>query len=43
METKVPGIYGAGDCIKKDLRQIVTACNDGAIAANNAIKYLKNN
>lgn len=43
METKVPGIYGAGDCIEKDLRQIVTACNDGAIAANNAIKYLKNN
>lgn len=43
METKEPGIYGAGDCIEKDLRQIVTACNDGAIAANSAIKYLKNN
>ena len=35
------GIYGAGDCIKKDLRQVVTACNDGAIAANSIIKYLK--
>lgn len=43
METKIEGIFGAGDCINKELRQIVTACNDGAIAANSAIKYIKNN
>ena len=33
METSVRGIYGAGDIIKKDYYQIVTATNDGAIAA----------
>ena len=33
METSVRGIYGAGDIIKKDFYQIVTATNDGPIAA----------
>ena len=33
MESSVKGIYGAGDIIKKDYYQIVTATNDGAIAA----------
>lgn len=42
METKAQGIYAAGDCILKNLRQIVTACSDGAIAATSIIKYLKN-
>ncbi|MBQ6334091.1 MAG: thioredoxin-disulfide reductase [Erysipelotrichaceae bacterium] len=41
MSTAIEGIYAAGDCIRKDLRQVVTACNDGAIAANSIIKYLK--
>lgn len=41
MSTKIKGIYGAGDVTNKDLRQIVTATNDGAIAANSVIKYLK--
>ena len=41
METCVKGIYAAGDCIVKDLRQVVTACNDGAIAASSIIKALK--
>ncbi len=41
METKLTGIYAAGDVIEKELRQIVTANNDGAIAANQVIKYLK--
>ena len=35
-ETKIPGIYAAGDVIEKELRQVVTACNDGAIAAQHA-------
>lgn len=43
MSTAIPGIFAAGDCIEKNLRQIVTACSDGAIAASSAIKYLKNN
>lgn len=33
MQTKVPGIYAAGDVIDKKIRQVVTAVNDGAIAA----------
>ena len=33
MESSVKGIYGAGDIIKKDYYQIVTATNDGTIAA----------
>ncbi len=33
METSVPGIFAAGDCRSKPLRQIVTAVSDGAIAA----------
>ena len=41
MSTAIPGIYAAGDCIRKDLRQVVTACNDGAIAANSIAKVLK--
>lgn len=41
METPVSRIYGAGDCNVKDLRQVVTACSDGAIAAQNAAHYLR--
>ena len=41
MSTDVPGIYAAGDCIDKGLRQVITACSDGAIAANSVAKYLK--
>ena len=40
METSIPGIYAIGDVKQKELRQIVTACSDGAIAGINAIKYL---
>lgn len=41
METKIPGIYGIGDVIVKELRQIVTAASDGAIAAQACAKYLE--
>ncbi len=41
METSVPGIFAIGDVIDKELRQIVTASADGAIAAQNAVKYLE--
>ena len=40
-ETKVKGIYGAGDVIHKNLRQVVTATNDGAIAAQHAFHEIK--
>ena len=42
MSTAIPGIYGAGDVCDKVLRQVVTATNDGAIAAQSAIHYLRN-
>jgi len=41
METSIKGIYGAGDTNAKQLRQIVTAVSDGAIAAQNAFHYIK--
>ena len=41
MESKIPGLYGAGDVVVKPLRQIVTAVNDGAIAAQMAFHYIK--
>lgn len=40
METNIKGIFAAGDIIKKDLYQIITAASDGAIAANSVKKYL---
>lgn len=42
METTIQGLFAAGDCINKNLRQVVTACSDGAIAATSIIKYIKN-
>src|SRR5699024_6454306 len=41
METKIPGIFAAGDIRVKDLRQVVTATGDGSIAAESAIKYIE--
>ncbi len=38
--TKVPGIFVAGDNRVKDVRQLITAASDGAVAATAAIKYL---
>ena len=41
MESPVPGLYIAGDVRSKPLRQIVTACSDGAIAGFFAAEYVK--
>ena len=41
MRTSVPGLFAAGDCIAKELRQVVTACSDGAVAARSAAHWLK--
>ncbi|QFT90583.1 Thioredoxin reductase [Bacillus sp. THAF10] len=41
METKIPGIYAAGDIREKTLRQIVTATGDGSIAAQSAQHYVE--
>ena len=40
--TKIPGIYAAGDVVKKEAFQIVTSVSDGALAAISAIKDLTN-
>ena len=39
-ETGTPGIFVAGDCRTKAIRQIVTASGDGAVAAMTACRYL---
>lgn len=41
METNLKGVYAAGDCRVKSLRQVVTATADGAIAAVTAEKYIE--
>ncbi len=43
MHTNIPGFYAAGDIRSKSLRQVVTATNDGAIAAFNAEKWIEVN
>lgn len=40
--TNVPGIFVAGDNRVKQVRQLVTAASDGAVAATEVIKYLTN-
>ncbi len=39
--TKTPGLYVAGDCRSKDVRQLTTATADGTIAATAACEYLE--
>ena len=39
--TKSPGVFAAGDCRVKSLRQVATACADGAVAAIAACGYLR--
>lgn len=41
MQTKISGIYAAGDVRKKVLRQVVTATNDGAIAGQQIAHYIE--
>ena len=39
-ETSVKGIYAVGDVRKKQLRQVITACADGANAITSIQRYL---
>ena len=39
--TLIPGVFVAGDTRTKELRQLVTAASDGAVAATAAFRYLK--
>lgn len=38
--SEAEGLYAVGDMVEKNLRQIVTATNDGAIAGQHAFQYL---
>lgn len=41
MQTSIPGLFAAGDVRAKPFRQIVTAVNDGAIAAHSAKEFIE--
>jgi len=41
MQTSAKGIFAGGDCIRKSLRQVITACGDGATAAFSAQHYVE--
>ena len=40
MQTSIPGVFAAGDIRNTPLRQVVTACADGAVAATKAVEYV---
>jgi thioredoxin reductase (NADPH) len=42
MKTSIPGVFACGDARKKLLRQIITACGEGATAAFAAEQYIEN-
>ena len=39
--TSMPGVFAAGDCRTKEVRQLTTAAADGAVAALAACKYIE--
>ncbi len=39
--TKTPGVFAAGDCRSKRIRQVTTAAADGAVSALKAIDFLE--
>lgn len=41
METKIRGVYAAGDIRVKEVRQVATAVADGTIAAVHAAQQIK--
>lgn len=43
METNLPGVFAAGDCIAKRYRQVTTAVGEGTVAALAASNYLHRN
>jgi thioredoxin reductase (NADPH) len=41
MMSSCPGLFAAGDIVKKNLRQVVTAASDGALASQGVLSYLR--
>ena len=42
-KTNIEGIFTAGDCREKNIRQLATAASDGAVAAINACSFIDEN
>ena len=42
LQTQTPGLFAAGDCRHKQVRQLTTAVSDGTVAAISACRYLGN-
>lgn len=42
LKTNIPGIFAAGDCRQKEIRQLTTAASDGTLAAIFASRYIDN-
>ncbi|MBM3243559.1 MAG: thioredoxin-disulfide reductase [Candidatus Omnitrophica bacterium] len=42
MGTSKEGVFACGDCVKKSLYQVISACGEGAVAADSAHKYILN-
>jgi len=40
LKTNCQGLFACGDCLKKNLYQVVNACGEGAVAAASAQRYL---
>jgi thioredoxin reductase (NADPH) len=40
MKTNIPGVYAAGDIRNTPLRQVITACADGAVAATSSLEFI---
>ncbi len=43
LETRTPGLFVAGDCRQKKVRQLTTAVSDGAMASVSAVSYIDKN
>ncbi len=41
LQTNLPGVFAAGDIVQKSLRQVITACADGATAVHGVEKMLQ--
>ena len=41
LETNIPGVYAAGDVRRKSLRQVITACADGAASVFQAQQFIE--
>ena len=43
MRTNIKGVFACGDIRQKSLRQVITACSDGAVASTSAHNYIMGN